>query len=173
MKKGLIENEKGSVAVESALVMPLILFITLGIFQLSLIYVARSVLNYSSFSACRAVLVGEDPTQAACTILSVVSGPTDPAYGGATLDIPGWGNLPRYDYARYRTRVNVIEPLSDRVPRVTVEVEHDYRLILPAFTLYMFGLNDTTFRSFKENGKAYLTMNDSCTLPRSWLGENP
>ena len=166
-------GERGAILVESALIMPLILFITLGIFQLSLIYVARSVLNYATYSASRAVLVDEDPQQAANTILSVISGPSDPAYGGQTLDIPGWGNLPRFDYATARTRVHVVDEATDANPRVTVRVEHDYQLILPSFTLYMFGLTTQTFRSFEENGKSYLTMSDSCTLPRTWLSETP
>ena len=53
----LKEDEDGQAMTEFILTFPLLLFITLCIMQLSLIYTARLVVNYSAFSAARAAVV--------------------------------------------------------------------------------------------------------------------
>ena len=55
--RDLKEDEDGQAMTEFILTFPLLLFITLCIMQLSLIYTARLVVNYSAFSAARAAVV--------------------------------------------------------------------------------------------------------------------
>jgi len=55
--KDIREDEDGQAMTEFILTFPILLFITLCIMQLSLIYTARLVVNYSAFSAARAAVV--------------------------------------------------------------------------------------------------------------------
>lgn len=55
--RDLKEDEDGQAMTEFILTFPLLLFITLCIMQLSLIYTARLVINYSAYSAARAAVV--------------------------------------------------------------------------------------------------------------------
>jgi len=55
--KDISEDEDGQALTEFILTFPLLLFITLCIMQLSLLYTARLVVNYAAFSACRAAAV--------------------------------------------------------------------------------------------------------------------
>lgn len=79
--RDLNEDEDGQAMTEFILTFPLLLFITLCIMQLSLIYTARLVVNYSAFSAARAAVVvipqnmTDEPT-----------GTIDPERDGGKLD---------------------------------------------------------------------------------------
>ena len=95
--------------VEFAIAFPIQLFIILGIMQLSMIFVAKQVINYAAFSAARAELVKQDDTEnedrdrnaykAASIICTGISGPTAKGEIPVTLDVypliqlPGWGLL--------------------------------------------------------------------------------
>ncbi len=67
----IIAKEKGQVLVESALVMPLMIFFTLGILQMILIQHARILADYSAYAAARAGVVNSGnpvPMKAAANI---------------------------------------------------------------------------------------------------------
>lgn len=55
--KKIVRREEGQVLVESAIVMPLMVFFTLGIFQLTLIQHARIMTEYGAFCAARSGIV--------------------------------------------------------------------------------------------------------------------
>lgn len=155
--------------VEFAIVMPLVLFITLGVLQLCLLFSARAVLHYASYAAARSELVGEDPLFSATLICSAIAGPTVLGGGYADINIPGWGILPRSRASASKTRVNVTEPLSPEAERVSVEVEHDVELLFPEIVMPLLGLGKT-HNSFRQQGATFVTFKDSFTLPKNWSG---
>ncbi|MFH1023430.1 MAG: TadE family protein [Planctomycetota bacterium] len=163
-------DENGQAIVEFAIVMPLALFVTLGLLQLALLFVARGLLNYATYMSARAVLVGEDPQAAAQCIMSPVSGPT--SLGGATTPtlLPGWGELPRSRASSEKTKATVVDPLAADSDHVTVEVKHEYELMFPEFVLPLVGVPGPTFRSYFQNGSSFLTLTDTCTLAKPWPG---
>lgn len=164
------DGEAGQVIVESAIVLPLFIMLILGITQLALIFVARSMIDYASFAAARAELVGKDPVTAARTVLSVVSGPTMLAPAAGSLVMPGWGNLPRYASAAEKTRVDVLVPLADSGDRVSVQVSHDFELILPEIALPFLGISGKSFQSASAGKASFLTLSDTTTLAKTWPG---
>ncbi len=67
----ILAKEKGQVLVESALVMPLMIFFTLGILQMIMIQHARILADYSAYAAARAGVVNSGnpvPMKAAANI---------------------------------------------------------------------------------------------------------
>ncbi len=57
MKSGESRRESGQVAVEAALIMPLMVFMTLGIIQLTMIQHAKLMTEYAAYQAARAGIV--------------------------------------------------------------------------------------------------------------------
>lgn len=163
-------HEKGQVVVEFALIMPLILFVTMGLMQLSLIFVARSIVNYASYTAARAELVGQDPQKAAEIVCSPISGFSYLGGPQSPIILPGWGELPRSAFSKDKTTVNVLESLTKDGDRVTVEVTHEYQLMFPEFVMPLIGITSTTFSNYSKNGVNFITLTDTCTLPKPWPG---
>ncbi len=160
--------EQGQAMVEFAIVMPLVLFLTMGIAELAVIYTARATLDGAAHAAARAELVGQDPLSAATSILSAVAGPTVLDGPDDPVIIPGWGELPRSRAARSRTRIKVLTPLSPDGDRVSVEVEHDHELLFPEISVPFF--SGTVFEGFSANGASFLTLKDTAVLPKPWKG---
>ena len=128
-------SKSGQAIAEFALVFPLLLMLVLGIIQISLMFVARSVVEYSAFAAARAELVGEDPEQAAEMICSAIAGPSYARGTGRPITVPGWGVLSRSESSSLKTSVDVIDPIGDGNGEVTVEVTHLYELVVPVVSL--------------------------------------
>lgn len=128
-------KEGGQAIAEFAIVFPVLLLLVLGIIQISLMFVARSVVEYSAFAAARAELVGESPERAAEMICSAIAGPSYTAGTGDPITVPGWGVLPRSESASLKTSVDVIDPIGDGNGSVTVEVTHLYELVIPVVSL--------------------------------------
>ena len=164
----LNSHEEGQAMVEFAIVMPMVLFITMGIAELAVIYTARAALDGAAHAAARAELVGEDPLNAATLVLSAVSGPTVLDGPNEPIIIPGWGELPRSRAAHSRTRIHVITPLSPDGDRVSVEVGHDHELLFPEISVPFF--SGTVFKGFSANGASFLTLKDTAVLPKPWKG---
>jgi len=129
------ESEKGQAIAEFAIVFPVLLLVVLGIIQISLMFVARAVVEYSAFAAARAELVGESPEQAATMICSAIAGPSYARGTGQTVTVPGWGALPRSESASLKTTVDVADPMDDQNGQVVVEVTHLYELSMPVASL--------------------------------------
>ena len=131
--------------------------LTLGIVQISLVLISKAVVNHAAFSATRAQLVGEDPLLAARIVCAPVAGTKAPS-PGSPIALPGWGNLPRSEFSVAKTTTRVLEDDADSV---TVEVTHDFQLILPVV--------DLLFRSGTDaGGTSILRLVEKCTLPRPW-----
>ncbi len=116
---------------EFAIVFPVLLMLVLGIIQISLFLIARTVVDYAAFAAARAELVGEDPERAAEMVCSSIAGQSFPQGTGQPITVPGWGVLPRSESSSLKTSVNVIDPIGNGSGEVTVEVTHLYELIVP------------------------------------------
>ena len=134
-RKSRLGRSGGSAAVEFAIAFPLQLFISFGLMQLALVAVATLMVNYASFVAARAALVGEDPARAALVALSPLGGTVNPAEAGhpnvapgnpfeAGLRVPGWGVLRGSAQALHKVHVRVNDdpyPYEPGVSPFTVE----------------------------------------------------
>ncbi len=141
---------EGQAMAEFAIAFPLQLFITFGIMQLILLYISTLLVNYASFRACRAALVGEDPRLAAAMVLAPVAGShLNPADKSASpvQTIPGWGDLYNSDTAYAKTLAYPVEyedPDEDK--NLTVVVEFDQELVFPVV--------DALFATFYKSDEA-------------------
>ena len=130
-----IRRQAGTAIVEFAIVFPVLLLIVLGVIQISLMFVAREVVEYSAYAAARAELVGEDPERAAETVCSAIAGPTFDHTLGQPLKVPGWGELPRSQASVVKTSVKVIDGIENSDGTVTVEVTHLYEMVVPVASM--------------------------------------
>lgn len=152
---------RGQVLAEFALALPLLLLLTLGVMQLSLLFVAKSVVNHAAFVAARAALVGEDPEEAAeiaCAPISGIAGDEAPA----AYYIPGRGDLLRSGLSREKTTVDLVHPSFNVSNVVRVDVTHDYELIFPVVS----ELFETA--GAEHGGRPHRRMTETCTLSRRW-----
>ncbi len=115
----MLRARGGQALAEWAVLLPLVLLLTLGIIQFSLVIIGKAVVNHAAFSAARAQLVGEDPLLAAQIVCSPVAG-TKAMNPGDPIKIPGWGDLPRSQFSVPKTTVKVG---SDADSAVTVEAK--------------------------------------------------
>jgi len=176
------QPEKGTAIVEFAIVFPLLLLIVLGIMQISLIFVAQTVVEYAAFAAARAELVEEDPLRAAAMVCSAIAGPTDvpPAVpdAPASITVPGWGELPRSADALDKTLVEVSDPLDDDNDQIVVTVTHNYELIIPVASM-LFKLVSAPAEPGQEpeglfvtlNGAPHMVLRSQHTRPVPWANE--
>ena len=102
-------RQEGQTLVEFAIAFPIQLLIILGIIQLSMIFVAKQVINYAAFSAARAELVKADDVEnedreqnaakAASIVCTGIAGPSAKRDIAVTreafpvMQLPGWGLL--------------------------------------------------------------------------------
>ena len=160
-------ERSGQALVEWAVVLPAVLLLTLGIIQFSLVVIGKTVVNHAAYAATRAQLVGEDPLLAARIVCSPISG-THTEFTGLPIAIPGWGDLPRSKNS-VKTSFRV---LSDKDSSVTVEVTHDFELILPMVDLFFrsgASPGSKVFVSGRDDaGTSYMRLTEKCTLPRLW-----
>jgi len=154
------ESEKGQAIAEFAIVFPVLLLVVLGIIQISLMFVARAVVEYSAFAAARAELVGENPERAAAMICSAISGPSYAQGTGRPITVPGWGVLPRSESASLKTTVKVLDPIDDGNGQVVVEVTHLYELAIPVASLLFKPLTSPLQPGDVPEG-LFVTVNDA------------
>ena len=127
-----MKNERGQALLEYAVIMPLFLFIMMGVIQLSLIISARITLKYASFCAARAALSAEhlinegvileypdgvdyagdvekgEATEAALMVLAAIPTTTStPGVNGDHINLPGWGDLRNTSALRSRLKVDL------------------------------------------------------------------
>ena len=128
-------SEGGQAIAEFAVVFPILLLLVLGIIQFSLMYVARGVVEYAAYAAARAELVNEDPERAAEFVCSSIAGPSYDHTLGQPITVPGWGELPRSQSSSIKTTVDVLDAADNGSGEVTVEVTHQYELVIPAASM--------------------------------------
>jgi len=100
MNSGKSRGESGQVAVEAALIMPLMVFMTLGIIQLTMIQHAKIMTEYAAYQAARAGIVwnGNNERMHDAAIVALL-----PTYGRPTKSMDevlvAWGLHQLYDEA--------------------------------------------------------------------------
>src|SRR5688572_28898340 len=100
MNSGKSRGESGQVAVEAALIMPLMVFMTLGIIQLTMIQHAKIMTEYAAYQAARAGIVwnGNNERMHDAAFVALL-----PTYGLATDSMDkvaiAWGLHQLYDEA--------------------------------------------------------------------------
>lgn len=145
------EPENGQAIVEFAIAFPVQLLIMLSIMQLALIYVGNQVVTYSAYQAARSASVAgtyaeaeERAHRAAAMICSPITGPTITGSNlsagdvrSATIEIPGWGELPGSGVSsRLKTHVSELNYIDPN--KVEATVTHYYELTLPVVG-FLFG----------------------------------
>ena len=153
-------GQGGQAIAEFAIVFPLMLLMVLAIVQISLMFVAKSVVEYSAFAAARAEVVGEDPEQAAAFVCSTIAGPSRGAGAGRFITVPGWGDLPRSAAAFEKTLVDVMDPGDNGSGHVTVEVTHYYELIVPVVSMIFKPISRSVEPGDVPQG-IFITLNDA------------
>lgn len=141
---GRAKSERGQALAEFALAFPLQLFVVFGIMQLILLYVSSLTVNYASYKACRASVVGDDPRIAASIVLAPLGGMSldeaDKAEVdglGVTVTIPGWGELKNQDLAYAKTLAYKYEGDDADDDARTIIVEFDQELYFPVVDAMM------------------------------------
>ena len=142
----LTKREEGQAMVEFAIAFPLQLLIMFAIMQLALVYVAKQVVSYASYSAARAAVVSDSPQdayrralRAGALICSPITGPTVEGSNFTASEllsdrnmivVPGWGLLPKSGVSR-RLKTHVSRLDYPAPGEVEVTVTHYYELTLP------------------------------------------
>jgi len=137
-RKNLLAAEDGQALVEFAISLLVHLALWLGVIQLCLVFVAKEVVNYAAFAACRAELVGEDPQHAAEMICAPIShGAEIPGRPKSTItDLPGWGELNNSDLAGSKAQVEVLTPVTATQPEVKIRLTFFYELMFALPGIY-------------------------------------
>ncbi len=134
----------GQALAEFAFAFPLQLLILFAIMQLALLYVAKQVVTYASYSAARAAMVSVSPEdayrraeRASALVCAPITGPTvegsnfSPAELQSTsIEVPGWGRVPRSGIS-YRLKTHVSRLAYPAPGEVQVTVTHYYELVFP------------------------------------------
>lgn len=181
-------SESGSVLAEFAIILPLIIFITFGCFQLAFLFVADSVMEYAAFSAARSYIVqitntenglqnaaddaGAAAHKAASMVTSLISYFKEENAG---INVPGIGELP---YSSYSVNHTEIEVFADGVAvgttigqdsfstvndpeEIEIVVHFDFRPMFPALTIP--GLNITE-AAVETNAQGQIYLKKSCKM---------
>ena len=159
---------RGQALVEYAIVFPVQLMLVLAIIQLAHIFVAKQVLEYSAFCGARAALVDSDAFRAACIPISAVAG-TSGVRSGGSIDVPGWGTLPRSQAAEEKTLVDVSQISVDGSDAILCTVFHDYELRVPMgnYVAYQIGSVFLSSEELKHRyGAPHMQIRASCALAK-------
>lgn len=184
-------DDGGTVLMESVLVLPLLLFLITGIFQMGRFWQARLFTQYAAYNAARAALVynpreykngtafkerdGVAWLAALATLAWVADG--DPGVSGENYQMPGWGVVPRSADLARRVRI-VPEACREENGWVQVTVEYDYPTV---FAVYDPAVGRKELRSGEETDNAdrvadasrfpHFTFREKCLLPKPWSTE--
>jgi len=165
-----IHRARGQALVEYAIVFPIQLMLTLAVIQLAHLFVAKQVLEYAAFCGARAAVVGEDPKRAACVPISSIAG-TSGVTISSTIDIPGWGTLPRSGAAEEKTDVEIRWIMPSGSPAIRCDITHDYELRVPVgnYVAYQLGSVFLAADELERIGDVpHIKMKASCALARPW-----
>ena len=161
----LNKEDEGQVMVEFALAFPLVLFVSMSIIQIALIYVARMQVHAATFSACRAVVaeIGGPFNEAqnnarakdAAAILLAPLSVADSNAGNDTLNIPGWGAIKGWGNARNLITIEEIQNYSANSSRgrdITLVLSYEYPLVIPGvnFLFYEETQGNTGYKSGQD-----------------------
>lgn len=164
---------RGSVMMETVLILPWFLLVGFGVVQFSFLWVARLMTDYAAFCAARAALVynpadtvcGDETNvsyQAARQILAWMSF-SAPHTGGDAPTVPGWGRIPLSGDIDRQLRVEVD---NETEGFVTATVHFAFPLFVPVVSKLVPAMMD------EDAGYPHaVTISSSCTLPKPWSTE--
>lgn len=163
-----MQNENGSLLVEAAVCLPVLLTLILGCMQIAHIWFARQIVQYAAYSAARALLVTPNDRHEAAVK------PDGPAYKAAASvcawialsqrpgdkeeEIPGWGGIPGSGGIERKLDLALSQPAGEWYPVVTVKF--DFPLVMPiAGPLIGWGMNPWSKGREWEKNRADMTGN--------------
>ena len=153
MRCGATDSRRGTVLMETVLVLPLLTTFMFAIVQFALVWYAQLMTHYAAYNAARAALVyhpseysengaflaDKGPCwQAAVRTLAPIS--FSPDGGGSALTIPGWwpsdnGVVPYSSFIKNQVRMHVaadgLDPCEEGDGYVKVCVDFDFPLVVP------------------------------------------
>lgn len=168
---------RGAALVESALLFPLLLLMTLGAMQLALLTQARLVVQGAAVAAARAAIADPygrrlSPKRAASVACASIAGPTLPA----GIRPPAWENAPgprgvkrlilRGPAATMKTRSDVTLAADEAV----AEVGHDCELMIPGVSRLFVWLDPANRTLTRYYGSPHVLIAAKAVLPAPWLG---
>lgn len=141
---GRFAEDRGSVMLETVLVLPLILTLILGAAQFAHMWMARQMVAYAAYCAARAALVcsddecrlgqwtggqtgvrsaGQQAAEQVCAWVVIGQGAGEPR-----KQIPGWGEIPGSGSVRRKTQVRLekLDPWN-----IKATVRFDFGLVMP------------------------------------------
>ena len=134
----------GQAIAEFAFAFPLQLLVMFAIMQLALVYVAKQVVTYASYSAARAALVADTTGEAidradraAALVCAPITGTTTAGANvspgdltAAIISVPGWGAVPKSGISHgLKTHVSALQHPAPG--EIEVTVTHYYELAFP------------------------------------------
>lgn len=201
-----MENElrdcRGSVLMETVIVMPVLLLLIFGVIQFAHIWTARQMVAYAAFCATRAVMVvppdeQEEAAQNAAEVaLSWINLVDDKS--GKEVTVPGWGKIggsglspeSRDDgWNGKRVKVDVVESGKDKEMAV-VEVKFRFPLLIPGMAVnkvianaesqfnerpttdFYRELNTAAGKPRLIDGWPYIELKETCVLPMPYSTED-
>ena len=145
-----MKDEDGSLLMEAAVCLPVLLVLILGCMQIAHIWFARQVVQYAAYSASRALLVtpnedqeravkpGGDAWKAAANVCGWIA--LSQPKGSREIEIPGWGGLPGSGGMERELELQLSKPAGEWYPVVTVKFV--FPLVMPvAGHLIGWGVN--------------------------------
>ena len=189
------DRRRGSVLVETVLVMPLLLLLIFGVIQFALIWTAKQMTAYAAFCATRAIMVvppGEQQQaarDAAKVALSWMALADEGA--GKRVAIPGWGAIPgsgtidqRFQRDDGDVAVKILENGTDDAKQVAaVRLTFRYPLLIPGMAVnkivgnsknatvlhgkadFYGDLNKVAAQPDRISGWPYIELTETCVLP--------
>ena len=166
-------RKRGSVMMETVLILPWFLLVVFGVVQFSFLWVARLMTDYAAFCAARAALV-YNPADAACDkatnvsyraarqVLAWMSFSQPYTRDGDAPTVPGWGTIPLSDAIDDQLTVTV-EDCGGGKGFVTATVRFEFPLFVPVVSTLVPKMGKR-----KGSGLPSVPISSSCTLPRPW-----
>ncbi|HPD14547.1 MAG TPA: TadE/TadG family type IV pilus assembly protein [Planctomycetota bacterium] len=170
----ILRDQRGQVMVETAIAFPIQMLMTLAVMQFCLLAVGKQVVNYAAHAAARAALVGDDPQRAAEIVCSPIAGSNCTGGSATPIFMPGWGNLPKSIQSQLKTTTSVLNPLDDGDKMVSVEVQHEFELILPFISATPFPNWHPIWGKIVKlgpRGVVHKVLTQTVSIPQPWDGD--
>jgi len=139
MKKTIIQSENGSVLVEFALIMPVLILILAGIIQFGFLLNAKIAVNSASYEAARAATLSDNPEADAINAVS--------AYAAASL--PGWD---------LQEQLSIEINTTGNSPGDSVQINVFYDV--PLFFSKILPISESGSSSFKVSGSSVMQIEE-------------
>ena len=184
---------RGSVMMETVIVMPILLFLIFVIVQFAHIWTAKQMVSYAAFCATRAITVVPPGEQHAAALnaakmaLSWMCLVDRDEGSDARVTVPGWGEIPGARSVGNRVGIAVMQSgVSNNVPVAAVSVTFRFPLLISAMAvnkvLGMAASNAPTSMDDGEygfyanldrmagnpgeiDGWPFVTLSETCVLP--------